>query len=235
MPPAPTTQRRWRILAPFRVIGARPNLFGSVFVGLVIHYVTPDHLTMVTRALIGWNGALVAYFVAVAMLIARATHEDIRKRAETLDEGAGVMLLLTTAVAIASFGAIVMELADAQQAEGLEKAVDIGLTIVTVVSSWLFLHLTFALHYAHDYYRDDEQPDDVFTARAGLDFPGTEEPQYIDFLYYSFVMGVACQTADVCTTSPGMRLLTMVHGVVAFFYNTFVLALMVNIASQFVK
>lgn len=214
---------------------ARPHLVGSAAIGLVIFYVTPDEMTPVTRALIGWNAALLSYFVAVALHVVGATHDDIRKRADALDEGAGVMLLLTTAVAIASFGAIVMELADAQRTQGLEKAVNIGLTIVTVVTSWLFLHLTFALHYAHDYYADDEKPDDVFTARAGLDFPQTEDPQYIDFLYYSYVIGVASQTGDVCTTSPGMRLLTMVHGVIAFFYNTTVLALMVNIASQFVK
>lgn len=228
-------ERPWRVLAPLRVLRARPHLIGGALFGIVIFYVTSDELTLVTRALIGWNAALLAYFVGVAMHIVGATHEDIRKRAEALDEGAGVMLLITTAVAIASFGAIVMELADAQKVEGVEKAVDIVLTIATVVSSWLFLHLTFALHYAHDYYRDDEQPDDVFTARRGLDFPQTEEPQYIDFLYYAYVIGVASQTGDVCTTSPGMRLVTMIHGVVAFFYNTTVLALMVNIASQLVK
>jgi uncharacterized membrane protein len=100
------------------------------------------------------------------------------------------------------------------------------------VSAWVFIHLTFALHYAHDYF--DELATELgkpLVERGGLRFPGTETPDYYDFLYFSYVIGVACQTADVDITSSLMRRTALVHCVLAFFFNSAVLALTINIAA----
>ncbi len=105
----------------------------------------------------------------------------------------------------------------------------------TVVASWTFMHLIFAFHYAHEYYFEKETVTDKRRElRGGLLFPGEHAPHYRDFLYYAFVIGVACQTADVSTTSATMRTISLVHGVLAFFYNATILALAVNIASDIV-
>jgi len=104
--------------------------------------------------------------------------------------------------------------------------------VLTVVDSWMFMHLTFAFHYAHEYYDElKANPGRKPEERGGLVFPGGEPPNYVDFLYYAYVVGLASQTADVATTSRAMRVLTAVHGALAFFYNLAIIGLTVNIAS----
>jgi uncharacterized membrane protein len=97
-----------------------------------------------------------------------------------------------------------------------------------VVASWTVTHTVFALHYAHHYYGDGPAPgaDDD---RGGLAFPGEEPPDYWDFLYFSFVVGMTCQVSDVQVTSRAMRRMTLMHGVLSFFFNTVILALSVNL------
>ena len=91
------------------------------------------------------------------------------------------------------------------------------------------------MHYAHEYYFEREtSPERAPQLRGGLMFPGTEQPTYVDFLYFAYVIGVACQTADVSTSSAAMRAVALVQGVLAFFFNTAILALTVNIAASFV-
>ena len=228
-------RRASAILAPFRIVRARPQLFLSVVFGLVVGFLMPHAVQPISRALIGWNALTLCYFALIAVFISGATHDTIRERAQQLDEGRVVMLLLTTAIATASFGAVVIQLGSVKYMQGWEKNASIALTIVTVLNSWLFLHLTFAFHYAHEFYLEEEHdPQEPPAARGGLHFPNTRMPQYVDFLYFSYVIGVAFQTADIETCSSPMRLLVATHGIVAFFYNTTILALMVNVASQLV-
>ena len=100
----------------------------------------------------------------------------------------------------------------------------VALAASTVVLSWTFLHTIFAVHYAHEYYSGPDR---------GLEFPGDEPPDYWDFIYYSFVIGTACATADVNVASKGLRRITTLHCIVAFFFNTTILALTVNIGASF--
>jgi uncharacterized membrane protein len=109
---------------------------------------------------------------------------------------------------------------------GLRKTWHVALAGVTLASSWLFTQTLFALHYAHDFYiaRARHQPD-------GLGFPGTPDPGYGDFLYFACVIGTSGQTADVSFTNAAMRRVGLVHCIQAFFFNTTVLALTINIAA----
>jgi uncharacterized membrane protein len=112
------------------------------------------------------------------------------------------------------------------------KGLNIGLAAATIVGAWFFIHLTYAFHYAHEFF--DEyfaEPGRSAAERGGLAFPGTEHPDYYDFLYFSYVIGVACQTADVNISSQAMRRVALVHCVLAFFFNSAVLALTINIAA----
>jgi uncharacterized membrane protein len=95
-----------------------------------------------------------------------------------------------------------------------------------VVLSWMFIHTVFAFHYAHGYYANQS------SGEGCLDFPATEKPVYWDFLYFSFVIGMTAQVADVQTKTVAMRKLVLVHGVIAFFFNTAILALGVNLAAS---
>lgn len=177
-------------------------------------------MRMTTRLLVGWDAALVLYLMFVFRTMARSTVANIRRRAALLDEGAIALLVLTTAAALASLVAVVAELG---HAPGWQRIV---MGVVTILLSWTFMHLIFALHYAHEYY--GAGADDRI---GGLIFPGDQDPDYWDFVYYSFVVAMTAQVSDVQITSKAIRRLSTAHGVVAFFFNATVLALTVNIVS----
>src|SRR5262249_59324604 len=99
-------------------------------------------------------------------------------------------------------------------------------SIVTILCSWFLVHTAFALHYAHEFYESAPRSKD-----RSLTFPGKAEPDYVDFLYFAFVLGTTSQTSDVAICSSAMRRLALAHGVIAFFFNTTLLALAVNIAA----
>ena len=123
--------------------------------------------------------------------------------------------------------AIVWELGPVKDMTGLRKAEHISLVAATILSVWTFIHMMFALHYAGEYYA----PGHGWGARRACDFPEEEEPGWGEFLYQAFVIGCACATADVNATSKAMRRACLVHGVVAFFFNTIILALTINIGA----
>ena len=155
-----------------------------------------------------------------------STHERIRKRALQQDEGRIVILSLVISAAVMSLGAIVAELSVVKEIHGVLRIEHIALAALTIVFSWMFTQVMFALHYAHDYYTAE-----IRGNLGGLDFPGGHAPDYGDFLYFACVIGTSGQTADVSFTSRSMRRTGLVHCVLAFFFNTTLLALTINIAS----
>ena len=211
---------------------ARPRLLICVTLGVASALLLPAHWRAATRILTGWNLATWLYIVLVGLLMRKATPTSIRRRALMTDESRFVVLTLATLAAIVSLAAIFVQLGNVKDAVGLAKAMHLGLACATILSSWIFIHLMFAQHYAHEFFleRDAEKllPEDE---RGGLRFPGARKPQFVDFLYFSFVIGCASQTADVETTSAEMRVITLLHGVISFFFNTTVLALTINIAA----
>ncbi|MDQ6867653.1 MAG: DUF1345 domain-containing protein [Pseudomonadota bacterium] len=197
-------------------------------VSLLAGGVLPDSFRLATRLLIAWNAGTWLYFIASGIIIARATPQSMRRRARMSDDGRFFILVLTSLAAILAIAAILAELAIVKDLSGTIKGLHIGLAAATIVSAWFFIHLTYALHYAHEYFAEPGRP---AAERGGLAFPGTEHPDYYDFLYFSYVIGVACQTADVNISSRAMRRVALVHCVLAFFFNSAVLALTINIAA----
>jgi uncharacterized membrane protein len=179
----------------------------------------PWHAT--TSCLVGWDVGVALYLMLTYRLMAAASVTRIRQRAAIVDEGAAALLILTTAAALASLVAIVIELGHAPRLS------QIALAISTIVLSWAFMHSIFALHYAHEFYGEGSDK-----RKGGLIFPGTDEPDYWDFLYYSLVVAMTAQVSDVQIASKAIRRLTTLHGVVSFFFNVTVLALTVNIVSS---
>lgn len=174
-----------------------------------------------TSILAGWDCGVALYLALIFRIMGRWSTDRIRQRACVEDEGAAALLVLTTASAVASLAAVVSELGHHP------GAYQVALGGVTILLSWAFMHVIFALHYAHEFYgegRDDRT--------GGLDFPGKEDPDYWDFLYYSLVVAMTAQVSDVQVTSKTIRRMTTVHGVVAFFFNVIILALTVNIVSS---
>jgi uncharacterized membrane protein len=179
--------------------------------------------TMITRALIAWDIGLLLYLGAAAVMMARSSRHEIQEHSDAQDEGAFALMILTVTAALASLGAILAELAEAKHAQlgGWPYVLAIG----TVILSWAFTHTIFAIHYAYEYYGDSE-------CSGGLKFPGDDDPDYWDFVYFAFVIGMTFQVSDVAITEKTIRRSVIAHGVVAFFFNATVIALSVNMAAN---
>ena len=219
--------RRFRELPkPLRVVYARPRTFIAMAVGLIVFACLPSSLRLITRLLIGWDAFIALYLVLVFALAFRGGIAHIRRNAALQDDGRMLILFVTAAGAFASLAAIVSELGASHKG-----ATELALATLTVALTWATVHTTFALHYAHDYYRDDGSP-------GGLAFPSDddddekEDPDYWDFVYFSFVIGMTAQTSDVGITNKSIRRTATAHGVISFVFNTALVALMVNIAAS---
>ncbi len=213
-------------LRRLRELYSGQRLVIAVVVGLLAYALGPASLGASLDVTLAWVCGVAGYLVLTLLAIGGSTPERVRTRARALDERAWVILALTVSAAVVSLGALGFVL----QKGAAPSATRVALTCLAVALSWLLAHTTFALHYAHLYYDDVDNrggPD-----RGGLQFPGTEPPDYWDFIYYAFVVGMTCQVSDVQVTSRAMRRLTLVHGVLAFFFNTGVLALAVNILAS---
>ena len=211
-----------------RLIFARPRLLSSVVIGIATVLLLPEWVAhhTVTRSIIGWNVGAILYLVLAMKMMFWSTHERMRARALQHDEGNTVVLVLVITAALMCIGAIVAELAVVKDLKGELRYTHIALAGLTIVTSWAFTQTMFALHYAHDYYVCA-----IKGEHGGLDFPGGHPPDYGDFLYFASVIGTSGQTADVSFSSRKMRRTGMVHCVLAFFFNTTLVALTINIAS----
>jgi uncharacterized membrane protein len=217
----PVLARFRNMSRPVRVVYARPRTFISLCVGILVCLLLPGSLRLVTRLLIGWDALIAAYLVLVYAMMLGNDHQHIRRAAAMQDDGRFVILLVIAVGAFASIAAIVAEL-------GTKRGVvELTLAIATIALSWAAVHTTFALHYAHDYYRGQKP--------GGLQFPSGDthdHADYWDFVYFSFVIGMTAQVSDVGITDKTIRRTATAHGIVSFIYNTALLALTVNIAAS---
>jgi uncharacterized membrane protein len=219
-----TARCRWgRNILPVRIVRARPRLFASVLFGLAVIALLPA-VRFATRLLVGWDAGVALYLALVYHLVAVSQVSYIRLRARVKDEGKTAILVLTATAALASLAAIVAELGSSST--GGRSPAHLILATVTIVMSWAFTHTIFALHYAHDFYQEEGGKG------GGLAFPGGEEPDYWDFVYFSFVIGMTSQVSDVAIISKTMRRTAAAHGIVSFVFNAALLALTVNIAAS---
>jgi uncharacterized membrane protein len=207
-------------------IQARPRLAISTIVGILLFCFLPRSVSGPTRFLASWDAATVLYLILAWALMLGTNVEGMRRNARQQDDGAAVVLGLSVAAGLATLAAIFLELVGVRELGQHEKIVHIALATTTILCSWGFVHTAFALHYAHDFYTTESR-------RGGgcLQFPGGGNPDYGDFLYFSFVIGTTSQTADVSIASRSLRRLALLHGVISFFFNTTLLALAINMAA----
>jgi uncharacterized membrane protein len=178
-----------------------------------------------TRVVVGWDLGVALYLVLAFHMMARSDVSLMRRRAAEQDEGQFAILMLTVAAALASLAAIFAEVGGGRHPGEPRQLIQVVLAILTLALSWAFVHTMFALHYAHEFY--DE------TDGGGLAFPGDlPEPDYWDFVYFSLVIGMTSQVSDVVITSQLIRRTVAAHGLVAFVFNTALLALTINLAAS---
>jgi uncharacterized membrane protein len=207
----------------------RPHLTMAIALGATVGLLWPDSHPWLRRALIGWNAGVWSYLVGMGWLMLRADHRKVRAIAGREDESAGLVLFMLVVGAVLSLYAIVSELARMGHLPPDQAALHYAFTALTLIGSWLLVGVLFCFHYAHLYYRAPHDHRPLRFPEDGL------EPDYWDFLYFSFTIAVAVQTSDVSVTSRTMRKLVLGHSVLAFFFNLLILGLSINIAAGLVN
>lgn len=211
--------RHW---APVRFVRARPWLaISGILLVVVCGVLLATGARPASALLLGFDAAALLYLCMLARMFHRATAEHMARHAHCQDTGRRATLWVAVALSIVVMVALSTEM---HAAKGGGVAL-MGMAALSIVLSWLFMNSMYALHYAHGYYGDFGQQ------HEGLDFPGTKQPDYWDFLYFAFVIGMCFQVSDVQITSHTLRRTALLHSVVAFFFNVFIIAISVNIAA----
>lgn len=199
-----------------------PRFYAAAVLGVLV-WIGTAPLAPFMRILLAGDAFFLSHLLAMAVLLSRSSKATFRHRAEQEDDGLPLIALITIAAVALSLGSIFALLNHEQRA----TAGHYLLALASVPLGWLMLHTVWSFHYAHVFHSPRS---DANAADADLLFPGGKEPGPWDFLYYSFVVGMTAQVSDVVILTPRMRRLTLIHAVVSFFFNTVILAVVVNAA-----
>jgi uncharacterized membrane protein len=212
---------------PWIVRLSAPRRLGIVLaIALISFFALEPWIAARTRLLLGWNLGAMTYLALAWTTVARTDATMTRVRAQTHDQSGYVIFVLVVTAASASFVAIGFLVGDFRNLPYWGRVAHLTLSISALLLSWLLIQTLFAFHYARWYY---SRMAESATHRGGLRFPSDKEPDYLDFAYYSFVVGMTSQVSDVMVTTRQMRRLTLVHGVLAFIFNIAILAMSINI------
>jgi uncharacterized membrane protein len=211
------------------LIVSRPRLVFALAAGMIAAVLLPERLGLVSRVLIGWNVTVWSYLAMVSWLMARVDHQQVRLIAQQEDRTALAVLAIMSAAAVASIAAIVLELSSARSLAFSQRVFHYLLTGFTIAGSWGLVGVLFTFHYAVIYYKSP-------VASRALGFPDKEtNPDYWDFLYFSFTIAVAAQTSDIAVLSRAMRKAVLAQSLLSFFFNAAILGLSINIAASAVS
>lgn len=222
--PPPEPVPAWR---KFGRVDAHHRFFLSVAVAVLAFALMPHHLTWATRLLGTWNAFIYTTLGLIWTLILSADPQEVVASAKTQDTSRTAIFVLVLLGALASIFAVIYELTVAKALGQGHAGAHIAFCVVTILSSWVLVHTTFTLRYAHTFYGTDEgkkQP-------GGLDFSGDCDPDYLDFAYFSFTIGMCSQTSDVAVKSSDLRRLCLVHSIISFVFNVAIVGFSINAMS----
>lgn len=206
------------------LLRTHPRLTAAALLGAAAGVLVPAS-DLLTKILIGWNAGVWAYLAIMLWLVIRSEAGDVQRIAEREDENAGMVLFMVCIAAIASLATITLELAGSKHLESTEQLLHYGFTGLTVLGSWLLIGVIFSVHYARLFYTDTGQ-------EPALRFAdGERNPDYWDFLYFSFTIGVAVQTSDVGVGTRTLRKVVLGQSLIGFLFNTAILGFSINIAA----
>ena len=186
----------------------------------------------ITHFIAIWNIYAIVVVGMAWVTIYTADPRTIQRRARLQDSSRTFIFIFVIVAACMSLLAVILVIREHKALQNT-GGLHLFMAELAVIESWLLIHTVFALRYAHIFYRS-EQELDVEGSGGGLIFPGELKPDYRDFAYFSFVIGMTCQVSDVNVTSRSMRLLALLHGLLSFAFNTVILALSINIISGLV-
>ena len=210
----------------FLNLEARVRSLIAAAVAVVTYFVLSAFASAPTCIIAAWDGFALTLLILIWIAIFASGIDRIRYRARTQDLSSILIFVFTIAAACSSIFAVVILLSAAKNTSHL--GLHATLSIVAVLASWTLVHTMFAMRYAHSYYGEGDSADKPV---GGLEFPSDNSPDYLDFAYFSFVIGMTCQVSDVQISSKRLRSLALIHGVLSFCFNTVILALTINTIS----
>jgi len=213
----------------FRNLDAHQRLLIAVFAAVIAFLVTGGRFRLSLQTIFAWNAFAWCFILFSWIKIAFADARTSVQTAKLEDTGRMVIFVFVLLAAVTSLCAVAILIGEAK---GLSKGILIGHLLLaggTVVSSWVLVHTVFTMHYAHAYYRKSD--DEECSEGEGVEFPNEKEPDFLDFAYFSFVIGMTCQVSDVQISSHHIRRVALVHGLLSFLFNTVILALTINLSS----
>ncbi|MCK6190801.1 DUF1345 domain-containing protein [Pseudomonas sp. EYE_354] len=201
-----------------------PRLSCAAILGLTVGILAPAD-TLISKVLIGWNAGVWTYLALMLWLTSHAHADDVKRIADIEDENAGLVLFMVCIAAIASLATITLNLAGSKDLDSTARLLHYGFTVLTVIGSWLLIGVIFSVHYARLFYTwQGDEPALRFAE-------GLRTPNYWDFLYFSFTIGVAVQTADVGVATRSLRKVVLGQSLIGFLFNTAILGFSINIAA----
>jgi uncharacterized membrane protein len=210
-----------------RMVHNHSRLFIGMVAGFALYVAVFSFLKASTRLLVAWDLGVFVYLILAFREFLRFDYDRVRARAAEEDEGGFLLLVIVIAAAVTSLGAVVTELGGAHALPSPAQTWTFALVTVTTLLSWCLIHVLLAFHYAREFYRAGD-------AGGCLSFPNEKRPDYWDFVYFSFVIGMTFQVSDVQVTSRKMRHIVVAHGIVSFFFSVAILALTVNIGASLI-
>jgi len=216
----PAPRSRWKLV---RIMRVRWRLFLATIVGLFMFLLLPSDWKLINRMLIGWDVGVLVYLMLALQLATSTNTKHIRSRCHLYDEGRVAIPMLTVIAALASIGAIFFQLSTSPVHH---RFLHLEFAMGTILLSWSFIQVMFAFHYAHEFYAEHRGQG------GGLGFPDEDHPDYWDFLYFAFVIGMTSQVSDVTVKSKVMRRTVTAHGLLSFIFNVALLALAINLAAS---
>ena len=218
-PAGASAQHPWLV----RLVLAHTRLFGSAAIGVLVYLVLGGKEGLPLPAgFFAWDVGVICFLASVYWMVWHADAAFIRRKSAMQDEGRHLVLIGAIVAVVISIAVILVWLGGGTGA-ARPPARDLALVFLTIPLSWMFIHTIFMLHYAHEFYAEHRG------AGGGLRFPGGEAPDYWDFVYFAFGVGMAAQVADVTVTSKPLRHLVLIHSVVSFVFNVTLIAMTVSI------
>ncbi len=219
MPPPPPPPH-------FLNLDARTRWIVATVVGIAGYFLIHLFASTPTCVIAAWDCFALTLLILIWIAILNSGIDHIRYRARTQDLSRLLIFIFTVAAACSSIFAVIVLLSAARK--GSHLGLHATLSILAILSSWTLVHTMFAMRYAHAYYGGDQS---AKAHSGGLEFPSDDCPNYLDFAYFSFVIGMTCQVSDVQITSKSLRTLALIHGILSFGFNTIILALTINTVS----
>ncbi|MET1053913.1 MAG: DUF1345 domain-containing protein [Pedobacter sp.] len=218
-------------------LDAHHKLLISLVSALIIFFTVHTKVSFNTSLVITWITFSVVMLGLYWSTILTTHPLEMKKIAKVQDSNRTLIFMFVLAAALASLFVVILLLSSTKQLSGMELSMHVFLSIAAVVCSWALVHTIFVFRYAHLYYENAPGLKDAEASKytEGLEFPEEKEPDYLDFTYFSFVIGMTFQVSDVEISSKRIRRLALMHSLVSFAFNTVIVALSINIISSLIS